>query len=160
MEIPMSFSRKAALALTGIVAMAMPLAEAGSASGATTRGGCTVTPLTPTLDHTDSSGQKWIKYEDKVYCDGGRSIEILDERLEYDALSYDDYYGSYTYNLSFDTAGTQYVSVLQVLPDADGLFDKNEEMYHQTGFQVTYDNGSVSGWTPDWDASPRATFHL
>jgi hypothetical protein len=160
MEIPMSFSRKAALALTGIAAMAMPLAVAGSASAATTLGGCTVTPLKPTLDHTDSSGQKWIKYETKVYCDAGRSIEIQDERLEYDSLNFDDYYGTHIYDLRFDTADTTYVSVVKALPDADGPFDKNEEVYHATGFQVTPDSGPATGWTPDWDNSPRATFHL
>ena len=139
--------------------LALPLAVAGSASSATL-GGCTVTPLKPTLDHIDSKDTSWIKYETRVSCDAGRSIEIQDERLEYDNLSANDYYGTAIYNLMFDSADTRYVSVVKVLPDADGLFDKNEEMYHQTGFQVTYDNGSVSGWTPDWDASPRATFHL
>jgi hypothetical protein len=43
MEIPASFSRKALPAQTGIAAMAMPLAVAGSASAATTLSGCTVT---------------------------------------------------------------------------------------------------------------------
>jgi hypothetical protein len=160
MEIPMSFSRKALLALTGIAAMAMPLAVAGSASAATTRGGCTVTPLKPVYDHMDSSGQKVIKYETKVYCDAGRSIEIQDEILEQDWTSADDYYGTKIYDLRFDSAGTTYVHVMKALPDADAWGDDNEEMYHATGFQVTPDNGSVSGWTPDWDDSPVATFHL
>ena len=156
----MSFSRKASLALTGIAIMAMPLAVAGSASATTTRDGCTVTPLKPVYDHMDSSGQKMIKYEDKVYCDAGRSIEIQDERLEYDNLSANDYYGTTIYNLTFDSADTRYVSVVKVLPDADGVFDQVEEMFHATGFQVTPYDGPASGWTPGWDESPHSKFPL
>jgi hypothetical protein len=155
----MSFSRKALLALTGIAALAMPLAVAGSASAATL-GGCTVTPLKPTLDHIDSKDKSWIKYETKVYCDAGRSIEIQDERLEYDNLSANDYYGTAIYNLTFDSADTRYVSVVKVLPDADGVFDEVEEMFHATGFQVTPYDGPASGWTPGWDESPHAKFPL
>ena len=154
----MSFSRKALLALTGIAAMAMPLAVASSASAATLSG-CTVTPLKPVYDHTNSSGQKVIKYETKVYCDAGRSIQIQDERLEQDWTSADDYYGTTIYNLRFDSADTRYESVLKVLPDADVWGDDNEEIYHATGFQVTPDNGPVSAWT-NWEDSPMVSFHL
>ena len=157
----MLFPRKAVLALmTGVAAVAMPLAVAGSASASTTASGCTVTPLKPVYDHMNSSGQKVIKYETKVYCDAGRSIEIQDEILEQDWTSADDYYGTKIYNLSFDSAGTRYVSVMKALPDADAWGDDNEEMYHATGFEVTPDSGSGSGWTPDWDDSPVATIHL
>ena len=99
----MSFSRKAVLALTGIAALAMPLAVAGAASASTTSAGCTVTPLKPVYDHTNSSGNKVIKYETKVYCDAGRSIEIQDERLDQDNWSADDYYGSTIYNVTRST---------------------------------------------------------
>jgi hypothetical protein len=159
MEFPMSFSRKALLALTGIAALAMPLAVAGSASASTTSTGCTVTPLKPVFDHTNSSGNKVIKYETKVYCDAGRSIEIQDERLDQDWTSADDYYGTTIYNISFDNAATVYKSVLKVLPDADAWGDDNEEMYHAVGFQVTEDNGYVAPWT-SWENSPMVTFHL
>jgi len=159
MEIPMSFSRKVLLALTGVAAMAMPLAVAGSASASTTASGCTVTPLKPVYDHTNSSGQKVIKYETKVYCDAGRSIEIQDETLEQDWTSADDYYGTTIYNIRFDNAAAVYKSVLKVLPDADAWGDDNEEMYHAVGFQVTSDNGVVSAWT-SWENSPVVTFHL
>ena len=155
----MSFSRKALLALTGIAALAMPLAVAGSASASTTSSGCTVTPLKPVFDHTNSSGDKVIKYETKVYCDAGRSIEIQDERLDQDWTSADDYYGTTIYNISFDNAATVYKSVLKVLPDADAWGDDNEEMYHAVGFQVTEDNGYVAPWT-SWENSPMVTFHL
>jgi hypothetical protein len=161
MEIPMSFSRKALLALTGIAAMAMPLAVAGSASAATTRGGCTVTPLKPVYDHMDSSGQKVIKYETKVYCDAGRSIEILDERSDQDNFSLDDFEGSIVYDHRFDSAGTVTESVQKALPDADDWTEgaNTEEMYHAVGFQVTEDNGYVSPWT-DWDDSAMVQFGL
>jgi hypothetical protein len=159
MEIPMSFSRKALLALTGIAALAMPLAVAGSAS-ASTLGGCTVRPLKPVLDHIDSRDHSWIRYETTVTCDAGRSIEIQDEILEQDWTSADDYYGTKIYDLRFDNAGTTYVHVMKALPDADAWGDDNEEMYHATGFEVTPDSGSGSGWTPDWDDSPVATIHL
>ena len=102
----MSFSRKALLALTGIATLAMPLAVAGSAS-ASTLGGCTVIPLKPTLDHIDSKDTSWIKYETRVSCDAGRSIEIQDERLEYDNFSANDYYGTTIYNLTFNSADTR-----------------------------------------------------
>ena len=156
----MLFPRKALLALmTGVAAVALPLAVAGSASAATTASGCTVTPLKPVYDHMNSSGQKVIKYETKVYCDGGRSIEIQDARNDQDRLSADDYYGTTIYNIRFDNAATAYKSVLKVLPDADAWGDDNEEMYHAVGFQVTSDNGVVSAWT-SWENSPVVSFHL
>ena len=156
----MSFSRKALLALmTGVAAVAMPLAVAGSASASTTASGCTVTPLTPVYDHMNSSGQKVIKYETRVTCDAGRSIQIQDETLEQDWTSADDYYGTTIYNIRFDKSATVYKSVLKVLPDADAWGDDNEEMYHAVGFQVTSDNGVVSAWT-SWENSPVVTFHL
>ncbi|MGH3637297.1 MAG: hypothetical protein ACRDTS_25070 [Mycobacterium sp.] len=155
----MSFSRKVLLALTGVAALAMPLAVAGSASASTTASGCTVTPLKPVYDHTNSSGQKVINYETKVYCDAGRSIQIQDERLDQDWTSADDNYGTTIYNIRFDNAATVYKSILKVLPDADGWLDNNEEMYHSVGFQVTPDNGYVAPWT-NWEDSAIVTFHL
>src|SRR6266496_1168762 len=80
----------------------------GAESASTTSAGCTVTPLKPVYDHTNSSGNKVIKYETKVYCDAGRSIEILDERRDHDNLSLDDFEGSIIYNLRFDSAATVY----------------------------------------------------
>ena len=157
----MSFSRKALLALTGFAALAMPLAVAGSASASTTASGCTVTPLKPVWDHTDSSGNKVIRYDTKVYCDAGRSIEILDERRDQDNFSLDDFEGSIIYNVRFDSAGTVTKSVQAVLPDADDWTEgaNTEEMYHAVGFQVTEDNGYVAPWT-DWENSPVVQFHL
>ena len=156
----MSFSRKVALALTGLAALAMPLAMAGAAS-ASTSAGCTVTPLKPVWDHTNSTGDKVIRYDTKVYCDAGRSIEILDERRDQDNFSLDDFEGSKIYDIPFDSAGTVTESVQVVLPDADDWTEgpNTEEMYHAVGFQVTEDNGYVSTWT-DWDDSPVVQFHL
>ena len=156
----MSFSRKAALALTGLAALAMPLAMAGAAS-ASTSAGCTVTPLKLVWDHTNSTGDKVIRYDTKVYCDAGRSIEILDERRDQDNFSLDDFEGSKIYDIPFDSAGTVTESVQVVLPDADDWTEgpNTEEMYHAVGFQVTEDNGYVSTWT-DWDDSPVVQFHL
>ena len=156
----MSFSRKAALALTGLAALAMPLAVAGAASASTSTG-CTVTPLKPVWDHTNSSGNKVIRYDTKVSCSAGRSIEILDERRDQDNFSLDDFEGSKVYDLRFDSADTVTVSVQAVLPDADDWTEgaNTEEMYHAVGFQVTPDNGPVAPWT-DWDDSPVVQFHL
>jgi hypothetical protein len=75
-------------------------------------------------------------------------------------LSANDYYGTAIYNLTFDSADTRYVSVVKVLPDADGVFDEVEEMLHATGFQVTLYDGPASGWTPYWDESSVAKFPL
>ena len=157
----MSFSRKAALALTGIAALAMPLAVAGAASASTTSAGCTVTPLKPVWDHTNSSGNKVIRYDTKVTCSAGRSIEILDERRDQDNFSLDDFEGSIIYNVRFDSAGTVTKSVQAVLPDADDWTEgaNTEEMYHAVGFQVTEDNGYVSPWT-NWDDSAMVQFGL
>jgi hypothetical protein len=160
MEFPMSFSRKAALALTGLAALAMPLAVAGSASASTSTG-CTVTPLKPVWDHTNSSGNKVIRYDTKVSCDAGRSIEILDERSDQDNFSLDDFEGSKIYDLRFDSADTVTESVQVVLPDADDWTEgaNTEEMYHSVGFQVTPDNGPAAPWT-NWDDSPMVQFRL
>ena len=157
----MSFSRKAALALTGLAALAMPLAVAGAASATTTSTGCTVTPLKPVFDHLNSSGNKVIRYDTKVYCDAGRSIEILDERRDQDYWSTDDFEGSKIYDIPFDSAATVTESVQAVLPDADSLAEgaDKEEMYHSVGFQVTPDNGPAAPWT-NWDDSPMVQFHL
>ena len=157
----MSFSRKAALALTGLAALAMPLAVAGAASATTTSTGCTVTPLKPVWDHTDSSGNKVIRYDTKVSCSAGRSIEILDERRDQDNFSLDDFEGSIVYDHRFDSAGTVTESVQKALPDADDWTEgaNTEEMYHAVGFQVTEDNGYVSPWT-DWDDSAMVQFGL
>ena len=107
----------------------------------------------------NSSGQKMIKYETKVYCDAGRSIEIQDERLDQDWASADDYYGTTIYNINFDSAATVYKSVVKVLPDADSWAEgeDKEEMYHAVGFQVTEDNGYVAPWT-NWENSPVVQF--
>ena len=157
----MSFSRKAALALTGLAALAMPLAVAGAASATTTSTGCTVTPLKPVFDHLNSSGNKVIRYDTKVYCDAGRSIEILDERRDQDNYNGDDFEGSIIYNLRFDSAATVTKSVQAVLPDADSFAEgaDKEEMYHSVGFQVTPDNAPAAPWT-NWDDSPVVQFHL
>src|SRR5258708_18843654 len=151
----MSFASKVGLAVTGVGARAMPLAVAGTGSASTTASGCTATPLKPVYDHTNSSGQKVIKYETKVYCDAGRSIEIQDERRDQDYWSADDYYGTTIYNIRFDNAATVYKSVLKGLPDADSLAEGEDsaEMYHAVGFQVTSHNGGVSAWT-SWETSP------
>jgi len=156
----MSFSRKAALALTGLAALAMPLAVAGAASASTSTG-CTVTPLKPVWDHTNSSGNKVIRYDTKVSCSAGRSIEILDERRDQDNFSLDDFEGSKVYDLRFDSADTVTVSVQAVLPDADDWTEgaNTEEMYHAVGFQVTPDNAPAAPWT-NWDDSPVVQFHL
>jgi hypothetical protein len=160
MEFPMSFSRKALLALTGIVALAMPLAVAGAASASTSTG-CTVTPLKPVFDHLNSSGNKVIRYDTKVSCDAGRSIEILDERRDQDNFSLDDFEGSKVYDLRFDSADTVTESVQAVLPDADDWTEgaNTEEMYHSVGFQVTPDNAPAAPWT-NWDDSPVVQFRL
>ena len=156
----MSFSRKAALALTGLAALAMPLAVAGAASASTSTG-CTVTPLKPVFDHLNSSGDKVIRYDTKVSCDAGRSIEILDERRDQDYWSADDFEGSKVYNVPFDSAGTVTESVQAVLPDADDWTEgaNTEEMYHSVGFQVTPDNAPAAPWT-NWDDSPMVQFRL
>jgi hypothetical protein len=160
MEFLMSFSRKAALALTGLAALAMPLAVAGAASASTSTG-CTVTPLKPVFDHLNSSGNKVIRYDTKVSCDAGRSIEILDERRDQDNFSLDDFEGSKVYDLRFDSADTVTESVQAVLPDADDWTEgaNTEEMYHSVGFQVTPDNAPAAPWT-NWDDSPMVQFRL
>jgi hypothetical protein len=160
MEFPMSFSRKVALALTGLAALAMPLAVAGAASASTSTG-CTVTPLKPVFDHLNSSGNKVIRYDTKVSCDAGRSIEILDERRDQDNFSLDDFEGSKVYDLRFDSADTVTESVQAVLPDADDWTEgaNTEEMYHSVGFQVTPDNAPAAPWT-NWDDSPMVQFRL
>jgi hypothetical protein len=157
----MSFSRKAALALTGLAALARPLAVAGAARATTTSAGCTVSPLKPVYEHLNSRGHQVIRYDTKVYCDAGRSIEILDERRDQDNFSLDDFEGSIIYNHRFDSAATVTESVQAVLPDADSLAEgaDKEEMYHSVGFQVTPDNGPAAPWT-NWDDSPVMQFHL
>jgi len=74
----MSFSRKAVLTLTGIAALAMPAGCGGQRERLHHVQRMHRHAAESVYDHMNGSGQKMIKYETKVYCDAGRSIEIQD----------------------------------------------------------------------------------
>lgn len=158
----MSVSRKTLVALAGAAGLALPLVTLAPAHAATLSNGCNVDPSAPVFDHLNNTGDKVIKYEVYVSCDANRSIEIEDQRWEWDYTSADDPLGTTTYNMTFsDPPGpARLKSVTKNLPDADAWGDNNEEIYHSVRFRVTGTlDGVTSPWTA-WEDSPIVTFHL
>jgi hypothetical protein len=144
-----------------VAAVAAGLAVMGRAEAATTRDGCTVTPLTPYFNGTfTSGGDKWINYDVTIYCPAGRSVQIVMERMEADSglNGADDFIGMSDTTRTFNTSTTITWSITGVLPDNDGGLDQYSEMYQQVGFQVTV-NGTPGAWT-NWEQSPVRSIHV
>src|SRR5688572_16653630 len=82
----MNRSRAALRVLVVAAAVAVGFGVMSPAHAATTRDGCTVDPLTPyhNGDFT-SGGEKRINYDVEITCSAGRSIVIVQERIEEDS---------------------------------------------------------------------------
>lgn len=134
------------VAAAALVAAALPFAAVATANASTYEWGCTVTPLRPVFDHINpANGNKVIRYDYRITCSAGRSIEVDQHIHEEDpAPNADDHWTSNTRSESFPTTRTVTKGWLHTLPAGEvGA----EEVYHQVSFRVTPDNLSQSGWT-------------
>lgn len=158
-------SKLAAASFALVAAAALPLGLAESAQAATTKDGCTVTPLPPEFRQTfDPQNRPYVFYPYEVSCVGsasGLGVEVKTVTWEADRVGVagdvdangvnnadEDRIGSATTNRSFNAAGgSKNVDVRGVLPHTDTDFD--EEVYHEVKFRVT--SGPVTGnWsTPE-----------
>ena len=143
--------RAAAIVLIGA---ALPFAAVATANASTSASGCTVSPLLPVYDHTNSAGVKVIRYNMTVTCDAGRTIRVDQHVHEQDGgLNGDDHITSSARNRDFPSTDTVTMWLESPLPDTE-LGD--EEMIQRVRFNVT-SNGVTSPWTA-WEESPMQQF--
>lgn len=166
-----SKSRLAMASLALVAAAALPLGLAVPAQAATTKDGCTVTPLLPEFRGTfNAQNVPYVYYPYEVSCvasASGLSVEVKTETWEQDLVGRagdvdadgvnnadEDRIGSATSTRSFGAAGgATTVNIRGVLPHTDTDF--NEEVYHKVKFRVT--SGPVTGgWsTPELTQATR-----
>ncbi|WP_120522387.1 hypothetical protein [Arthrobacter celericrescens] len=131
-----------------------PLALGAPAQASTTKASCTVNPLKPVYDHTNSAGKKVIDYRIKVKCTKDRNIKIQQRFWEEDTFSDDKIGKTKTIEKRMDSSdGTVTFHSKRVLPDTEW---GDEEMYHDVRFKV----GSHGVWTSytKWEDSPVRSF--
>jgi hypothetical protein len=147
-----------ALVVTAAVAAGLAVMSPAHAS---TRDGCTVTPMTPYHNGTfTSGGEKWIDYDVEITCDAGRDISLEMHRWEADSglNGADDLIGTSTRTKTFNSTSTWVWKITGVLPDNDGGLDQYSEMFQRVRFQVT-SNGVVGSWSA-WEASATRSIHV
>ena len=127
------------LVLGGVAAAAVVLPMTlvtAPAHAATTRNGCTVTPLVPGTPQILAGGQVVSQYRTRVTCVANRIVQVVDQRYEADApagIGGDDFYGSTTYLQTFASGGTVILSTTDTVDNTEG---GNEETYHRVSFRV------------------------
>ncbi len=146
--------RPARAAAVVLVGAALPFAAVATANASTTNWGCTVSPLRPVYDHTNSAGVKVIRYNMTVNCSAGRTIDIEQHVHEYDNWGSDDHITTSDRNRHFSTTDTVTMWLDYPLPDTE---IGDESMYQHVSFRVTPDDLSQSGWTA-WEDSPIQVF--
>ncbi len=152
---------KIAAVTLGVAAVStlVPLGISGAAHAATTKDGCTVSPLPPEFRGTVSpQGVPYIYYPHEVSCiasAGGLSVEVDTGMWEADRAGWigdvdanginnadEDPVGSAISTVSFVPAGgSTIVDVIGLQPYTDTDFD--EELYAKVRFRVT--SGLVTG---------------
>jgi hypothetical protein len=144
---------------TAAVAPALVVAATAStllmapAEAATSRGGCTVAPVRPAAtNQVDANGVRIVDYAVRVLCNGGRSVEVQQFRLEEDTLprdidAIDEITGNTLRTLDFTGGpGLRTAHVRESLPNTPGD-GAVEEVYHKVRFRVTTPAGTTA-WTP------------
>ncbi len=145
--------RPARAAAVVLIGAALPFAAVATAN-AQSSSGCSVTPLRPVYDHTNSAGVKVIRYDMTVTCDADRTINIEQHVHEQDGgLNGDDHITTSNRSRYFATTDTVTMWLESPLPDNE---IGDEEMFHLERFTVT-SNGVTSGLT-GWQDSPVQQF--
>ena len=127
-----------------------PVGLAGPASAATSERGCTVDPLKPTEHHHT------VGFRIYVDCDGKKTVDIRQLRVEVDHHGHDDSLGESTIQESF---GPRDGSVtLHSYYDVPSKLD-HADVYQLVSFRVRSGNSdNWSAWT-HWEKSAVATIH-
>lgn len=163
--------RLAMLSLALVAAAALPMGLAAPAPAATTKAGCTVTPLPPEFRGTfNAQNRPYVFYPYEVSCiasASGLSVEVSTQTWESDRAGWvgdvdadgvnnadEDRIGSATSTRSFGAAGgSTTVDIRGVLPHTDTDFD--EEVYHKVKFRVT--SGPVTGGWSTFELTQATT---
>jgi hypothetical protein len=158
-----SRSKGGLAALLTAAALIAPAAFAAPAHASRTESGCTVTPRKPVFTQKfTNDGRKKIEYKVDITCDGGRSVDVTQQRWEQDNYSADDLEGTTHYNdVHFNSRTTVTKSVVKALPtDGVGEGDNYAEVFQKVRFKVTSDDNPpvVSGLTA-WDSSSVVSIH-
>ena len=147
----------AAVALGGLAAMgAGPVAHAS-----TTEDGCTVRPYAPTAGPNNGPhGRPMVRYKVDVTCPAGVNVELKQQLWEQDLQiregnSDDEYFGTWTTDLTFTSTGTQTVTLREECPSTGTVEDGTEEVYQAVQFEVSI--GSVGGGFTDLELTQPTT---
>jgi len=129
------------LAAVGIAAAGVPIGfaagaksatDAPSAVSSTTRGLCTVTPLTPVFAGFDSAGDKQVDYQTKLSCTTGRKVVVTDR--QYDRLASGDVLIGRDTRVRIYPGGSTTIHLVHTLPNKDPA---REHVYHKVSFVVS-----------------------
>ncbi len=145
--------KKLALPLTVLGAGLAPVLLFAPVHASTTSAGCTVNPIRPIYSGLDTpAGVSRVDYKIKVRCNGGRSVEIQQFRMEEDQMPRDNDWidevtGNDVHPQDFSSgAQTRMLTVRAPLPKTAGD-GPVEEVYHKVRFRVTTAAGTTA-WTP------------
>jgi len=143
--------RQVAVGLLAVVVCAPITLTAQPAAAGTTLSGCLITPLKPYFDGINTSGVKLVRYKVEVICQGQRTAEIQQQRLESDpSPDADDFLGSSPISVAFPYAAIEKPSRVQALANTEAGY---EEVYQRIRFRVHSFNNVTSPWTA-WESSP------
>ncbi|GAB2624447.1 hypothetical protein GCM10009696_32740 [Kocuria himachalensis] len=149
--------RIALISALGFAATAGPLAVAPAAEATTTRGGCTLHPLTPIVapDPDPKDGEWRINYRISLDCAADRRLKVQQE-IYVVTPRRSMRKGDTTHTRTFkDTGGQFRLNTISRLPDTGA---EREDVYHRIRFITRSRDGKWdSGWT-EWDNSKTATF--
>ncbi|MCP0621794.1 hypothetical protein KU644_23865, partial [Salmonella enterica subsp. enterica serovar Kentucky] len=132
-----------------------------AAQASTTEDGCTVRPYAQTAGPNNGShGRPMVRYKVDVTCPAGVEVELKQQLWEQDLEdregNYDDeYFGTWTNDLSFTSAGTQTVTIREECPSTGAVEDGTEEDYQAVQFEVSI--GSVGGGFTDLELTQPTT---
>lgn len=141
----------AAAAVIGL--LGGPVALASPASAETSLRGCTVDPLKPTSSSSWDSKRdsEEADFRIRVECNGDKTVQILQLRVEEDSGKHDDLLGSTKFRESFDDDDDS------VTLHSHEDVEECEEVYQLVSFRVRSGNSdNWSDWT-DWEKSDVAT---
>ena len=145
---------KGSLAAAAVIGLlGGPVALASPASAETSLRGCTVDPLKPTSSSSWDSNRdsEEVDFRIRVECNGDKTVQILQLRVEEDSGKHDGLLGSTKFQESFDDDDDS------VTLHSHEDVEEGEEVYQLVSFRVRSGNSdNWSDWT-DWEKSDLAT---